>query len=108
MCVSYLGIYADSLKYPPAMISYMPSTPDVGRNLTQHQFDARDGPWSHWKYTVLGDPAYDTLGDRLNVLVEADLLCQEEHGTGLVELALEEGLFTEEQLAEIRDIDPVE
>lgn len=86
----------------------MASPQDTAGTVTKHQFEADDGPWSHWKYTVLGDPHYRALGDRLNDLVVADLLCQEEYGTGIVELAVGEGLISEEELESIRDLDPVD
>lgn len=90
------------------MENYLWHSPDIAGILTKHQFDASDGPWSHWKYTVRGDPQYTVLGDRLNELVAADLLCHEEYDRGLIELAIEEGFFTEEQFDDIRDIDPIE
>lgn len=51
--------------------------------MTQYNFEVPDDVWTGWKETV--PRSYTKLADRIEVLIDADRRCQEEHGEGVVE-----------------------
>lgn len=56
---------------------------------SKYNIDAPDELWDEWTVTVTRK--YSRLGDRILDLLALDLVCQEQHGYGIVEYADRDG-----------------
>lgn len=67
--------------------------------------DIPDGLWDHWKDPI---PRSVSLGERNIRLLAADVACRENHGQGIIELAIDEGLIDEDDIEAALEKDPIE
>ena len=67
--------------------------------------DIPNGLWDHWKDPI---PRRISLGERHIRLLAADVACRENHGQGLIEQAIEEGLIDEDDIEAALDLDPLD
>lgn len=62
-----------------------------------------EGMWIHWKRLV---PRERPLGSRSIRLYAADVACKQQHGHGLIEMAMREGLIDEEDIEDALELPP--
>lgn len=67
--------------------------------------DIPDGLWEHWKDPI---PRRISLGERNIRLLAADVACRKNYGDGLIEMALAEGIISEEDIAAALELDPIQ